>query len=144
GYELMRMGEYDRALGLLEEAEERQFELPRVVTRAWFDAMHDESKWPDFVALADQLIAEGTTTEAMILNGLVYTPVVDEYFERAHRHIDDRQLLVRILWRNSARDLRVDPRFEELVTHLNVLPYWEKYGWADVCAPTEDGFDCHP
>ena len=144
GYALMRIGESGRALALLEEAEERQFGIPVEFTRAWFEAMHDESKWQDLVVLADRLIADGRITEAMALNNMLDEAVADQYFARAYRHIEDRQLLVRILWRESASDLRADSRFEELVGQLNVLPYWERYGWADLCEPRGAAFECFP
>ena len=90
------------------------------------------------------MIARKALTEAITLNFFATLPIPDEYFKRTPAYIEYRQLLVRILWRAQASELREDPRFDELVEQFNVIPYWEKYGWPEFCNPTEDGFDCHP
>ena len=48
------------------------------------------------------------------------------------------------LWYPVMSDVRQLPRFRQLVTDINLVEYWEAYGWADYCRPLGDKeFACH-
>jgi hypothetical protein len=49
---------------------------------------------------------------------------------------------LRDLWGTDARALRAQPRFREVVERLKLVDYWRKSGWADVCRPKGDSFEC--
>jgi tetratricopeptide (TPR) repeat protein len=49
---------------------------------------------------------------------------------------------LRDLWGKDARELRAQPRFRELVVRLKLPEHWRKSGWADVCRPKGDSFEC--
>jgi TolB-like protein len=38
--------------------------------------------------------------------------------------------------------LRQDSRFRQMVADSGLLDYWKKWGWADMCQPSGDSFDC--
>ena len=47
------------------------------------------------------------------------------------------------IWYPVMSDVRRLPEFKDLVTELNLVEYWRKYGWADACAPSgDDDFTC--
>ena len=48
------------------------------------------------------------------------------------------------LWYPVMSDVRRLPRFRQLVTDVNLVEYWQAYGWADYCRPLGDvEFVCH-
>jgi TolB-like protein len=48
------------------------------------------------------------------------------------------------LWYPVMSDVRQLPRFRQLVTDINLVGYWQAYGWADYCRPLGDAeFVCH-
>jgi len=49
---------------------------------------------------------------------------------------------LRDLWGKDARALRAQPRFRVVVERLKLVDYWRKSGWADVCRPKGDSFEC--
>ena len=68
----------------------------------------------------------------------------DATFDRIERPMftlgDYNQL--RDLWGTDARALRAQPRFRDVVERLKLVDYWRKSGWADVCRPKGDSFEC--
>lgn len=98
----------------------------------------------DYLALLDRMIANGDVNEAVALNFMAAYGMADEFYRRAAKFIPTRQLLHNFLWRYEARAIREDPRFEDLVGKLGIIPYWDRYGWPDVCERTGEEFECHP
>ena len=48
------------------------------------------------------------------------------------------------LWYPVMSDVRRLPRFRQLVTSVNLVEYWQAYGWADYCRPLGDAeFVCN-
>ncbi len=47
-----------------------------------------------------------------------------------------------VFWGSEFRDVRQDPRFEELVRKLRMLDLWREYGWPDECSAAGDGLRC--
>jgi TolB-like protein len=39
--------------------------------------------------------------------------------------------------------LRQDSRFRQMVLDSGLLDYWKKWGWADMCRPSGDSFECN-
>ncbi len=48
----------------------------------------------------------------------------------------------KVLWGKDFRDVRKDPRFEELVRRRGMLDYWREHGWPDECSAAGDGIRC--
>ena len=46
------------------------------------------------------------------------------------------------LWWPDARVLRAQRRFRVVAERLNLVDHWRKSGWADVCRPKGDSFEC--
>ncbi len=54
--------------------------------------------------------------------------------------------LVRVsrVWYPFFSDMRSLPGFKTLAEHVGFVPYWRKYGWADVCRPLgDDDLECN-
>ena len=53
------------------------------------------------------------------------------------------RLRMSALWYPMMADVRKLPEFKELVSDLNLVAYWRRYGWPDACAPLgEADFTC--
>jgi tetratricopeptide (TPR) repeat protein len=42
-------------------------------------------------------------------------------------------------WFPVMHDVRQLPRFKQIVREIGLVDYWEKFGWPDLCHPTDDG-----
>ena len=48
-----------------------------------------------------------------------------------------------VLWYPVMSNVRALPAFKQLVRDVNLVDYWQQYGWPDHCAPVgEDDFNC--
>lgn len=50
-------------------------------------------------------------------------------------------LFANMFWHDGA-SLRAHPRFRRMVVESGLLDYWQKWGWADMCRPAADSFEC--
>jgi TolB-like protein/Flp pilus assembly protein TadD len=85
---------------------------------------------------------ESWTQQAM---ALIQPDLVQTYFQlnlapiRAAPHRNDLELL----WTKGAEQYRDSNEFFELVRDVGLPPYWELYGWPDMCWPTGvSDFEC--
>jgi TolB-like protein/DNA-binding winged helix-turn-helix (wHTH) protein len=120
---------------------ERHLGLTQPVFGLVREAVVDPLKKP--AALRALAVAE---TEHHVNLALEYRKLgeFDAAFDRIERPmftIGDWNSL-RELWGKDAREFRAQPRFRELVLRLNLLEHWRKSGWADVCRPKGDSFEC--
>jgi TolB-like protein/DNA-binding winged helix-turn-helix (wHTH) protein len=147
GYSLLELaGCYQRAGNIPEllraEAEaERRLGLTDPVFGLVREAVLDPSKKP--VALS--AIAEAEVRHKVSM-ALAYRRLgeFDAAFDRIERPmftIGDWNAL-RDLWGKDAREFRAQPRFRELIVRLKLLQHWRKSGWADVCRPKGETFEC--
>ena len=141
---LREMGRLDEAQRLEEAGLVREIGVPMEVVDKVYDYWRNQATRGELVSIIDKAVSEGNLAEPIALDFFASIPLEDEFFALAPRYVDNRQLLVRILWRHETRKLRNDPRFDDLVAEFNILPYWRKYGFADVCRPVGDGFTCRP
>jgi hypothetical protein len=48
-----------------------------------------------------------------------------------------------LLWRPVFREVRVLPRFKDVMTERGFVAYWREHGWGDFCRPLAgDDFEC--
>jgi len=50
-------------------------------------------------------------------------------------------IFVNMFWHDGA-PVRAHPRFRQMVMKSGLLDYWKKWGWADMCRPVADNFEC--
>jgi TolB-like protein/Tfp pilus assembly protein PilF len=53
-----------------------------------------------------------------------------------------KPVIVKFLWQPEFARMRRDPRFAEFIRASGLPAYWERYGWGEICEPSEQGFVC--
>jgi len=110
----LRIGEFDRAVGLAEQWDERMAEK--------FDNL--QILFTGYVGFDRIDEAFRVVTMALDVDGF------------------DRKKFVWYFWSSNMAPFRQDPRFAALVTEMKMLDYWRDYGWPDVCQPAGDSVIC--
>jgi TolB-like protein/DNA-binding winged helix-turn-helix (wHTH) protein len=124
------------------EAEaERRLELDEPVFGLVREALQDPAKKP--AALRALAAAEARRQVYLVIE---YRSLgeFDAAFDRIEQPMFTRgdYNSLRDLWGKDARALRAQPRFRVVVERLRLVDYWRKSGWADVCRPKGDLFEC--
>ncbi len=67
----------------------------------------------------------------------------DESLKILRRFVTDHaNYQVMAVWEPGMQALRQDDRFKSLMIDMGVLDDWKSYGWADLCRPVGDSFEC--
>lgn len=72
------------------------------------------------------------------------------YFEEQELALSAMEKSVRLqttglyfIWTPLMHEVRQLPRFKEFLREMNLVEYWRRYGWPDLCIPLENGdFEC--